>query len=29
MVEIKRHQQKGRLIAVEGLAGSGKSTQVY
>ncbi|RPI01001.1 MAG: dTMP kinase [Calditrichaeota bacterium] len=29
MVEIKRHQQKGKLIAVEGLDGSGKSTQIY
>jgi dTMP kinase len=29
MVDIKRHQQKGRLIAVEGLDGSGKSTQIY
>jgi len=29
MIEIKRHNQKGRLIAVEGLDGSGKSTQIY
>ncbi len=29
MIEIKKHTCKGRLIAVEGLDGSGKSTQVY
>ncbi len=29
MVEIKRHNRKGKLIAVEGLDGSGKSTQIY
>jgi dTMP kinase len=29
MIQIKKHQTKGRLIAVEGLDGSGKSTQVY
>ncbi len=29
MVTIKRHTEKGRLIAVEGLDGSGKSTQIY
>jgi len=29
MVQIKRHDQKGKLIAVEGLDGSGKSTQIY
>ncbi len=29
MVEIKHHEQKGKLIAVEGLDGSGKSTQIY
>jgi len=29
MQSMTRHQQKGRLIAVEGLDGSGKSTQVY
>lgn len=29
MVEIKKHQTPGRLIAVEGLDGSGKSTQIY
>ncbi len=29
MIPISKHKQKGRLIAVEGLDGSGKSTQVY
>ena len=29
MIKIERHNQKGRLIAVEGLDGSGKSTQIY
>lgn len=29
MVKIKHHEQKGKLIAVEGLDGSGKSTQIY
>lgn len=29
MAELKRHNCKGRLIAVEGLDGSGKSTQIY
>jgi len=29
MITIKRHQTPGRLIAVEGLDGSGKSTQIY
>jgi dTMP kinase len=29
MIPITTHKQKGRLIAVEGLDGSGKSTQVY
>jgi dTMP kinase len=29
MVEMKRHTQKGKLIAVEGMDGSGKSTQIY
>ncbi len=29
MAEIKRHNSPGRLVAVEGLDGSGKSTQVY
>ena len=29
MVELKKHNCKGRLIAVEGLDGSGKSTQIF
>ncbi|MBN1483037.1 thymidylate kinase [candidate division KSB1 bacterium] len=29
MIELKRHDQKGKLIAVEGMDGSGKSTQIY
>lgn len=29
MIPISKHKQKGRLVAVEGLDGSGKSTQVY
>ncbi|MDZ7314710.1 MAG: thymidylate kinase [candidate division KSB1 bacterium] len=29
MVKIRHHEQKGKLIAVEGLDGSGKSTQIY
>ena len=28
-MNMKRHSEKGRLIAVEGLDGSGKSTQIY
>ncbi len=29
MIELKKNPSKGRLIAVEGLDGSGKSTQIY
>jgi len=29
MINIRRHQTPGRLVAVEGLDGSGKSTQIY
>jgi len=29
MLELRKHNRKGRLIAVEGLDGSGKSTQIY
>ena len=29
MIEMKHHNQKGKLIAVEGMDGSGKSTQIY
>jgi dTMP kinase len=29
MVKLSSHNRKGRLIAVEGLDGSGKSTQIY
>ncbi|MBN1999632.1 thymidylate kinase [candidate division KSB1 bacterium] len=29
MIEMYQHNYKGRLIAVEGLDGSGKSTQIY
>ena len=29
MIEIQKHDKRGRLIAVEGLDGSGKSTQIY
>lgn len=29
MAELQKHNCKGRLIAVEGLDGSGKSTQIY